>query len=335
MKKIIIIGGGAMGSAFTIPCLENNNKVTITEPYSKRFIKDLSSKDKFHSALKVKLPKNLKFRKFSKELLKEKFDLIVIALSLSGIDFIGKELENLQNKVPILVLTKGLKYEKKGKKILTISEQLKNNYNISNISILKGPCLAKELARKSQTSVIVASKSIKKAKQIGKIISTNYYSTEISTDLTGVELSGAIKNIYSMLIGASEGLSNSKASKEIQSKYFLNTAASLIHRSISEMVEFVSHYGGKPETVYGLAGLGDLYVSAIGGRNSLMGKYLGEGYLYNEAKEKFMKNITIEGAQLALEIGPKILQDLNPKHFPLMFSVLQTICENKKLKISW
>ena len=101
------------------------------------------------------------------------------------------------------------------------------------------------------------------------------------------------------------------------------------------MVEFVSYYGGKPETVYGLDGLGDLYVSAIGGRNSLMGKYLGEGHLYNEAKEKFMKNITVEGAQLALEIGPKILQDLNPKNFPLMFSILQTICENKKLEINW
>ena len=101
------------------------------------------------------------------------------------------------------------------------------------------------------------------------------------------------------------------------------------------MVEFVSHYGGKPETVYGLAGLGDLYVSAIGGRNSLMGKYLGEGYLYNDAKEKFMKNITVEGAQLAIEIGPKILQDLNQQHFPLMFSMLQTICENKKLEINW
>ena len=110
MKKIIIIGGGAMGSAFTIPCLENNNNVTITEPYSKRFIKDLSSKNKFHSALKIRLPKNLKFRKFSRDLLKEQFDLIVIALSLSGIDFIGKELKDLKIKTPILVLTKGLKF---------------------------------------------------------------------------------------------------------------------------------------------------------------------------------------------------------------------------------
>ena len=138
-----------------------------------------------------------------------------------------------------------------------------------------------------------------------------------------------------MLIGASEGLSNSKATKEVQSKYFLNTAASLIHRSISEMVEFDSHYGGKPETVYGLAGLGDLYVSAIGGRNSLMGKYLGQGNLYKDAKEKYMKNVTVEGAQLALEIGPQILKDLKPKNFPLMFSLLSTICDNKKLEINW
>ena len=75
MKKILVIGGGAMGSAFTIPCLENKNDVTITEPYNKKFIKDLSSKKKFHSALKVKLSNRLKFKKFSKNLLRERFDL--------------------------------------------------------------------------------------------------------------------------------------------------------------------------------------------------------------------------------------------------------------------
>ena len=105
-----------MGSAFTIPCLENKNTVTITEPYSKKFINNLKSKKKFHSALKIKLPKKLKFRKFSKELLKEKFNLIVIALSLPGINFINEELKNLKNNVPILVLTKGLKYDKRKKK---------------------------------------------------------------------------------------------------------------------------------------------------------------------------------------------------------------------------
>jgi len=55
MAKILVIGGGAMGSAFTIPCLDNKNNVTITEPYSKQFINNLKSKNKFHSVLKIKL----------------------------------------------------------------------------------------------------------------------------------------------------------------------------------------------------------------------------------------------------------------------------------------
>ena len=318
MKKILIVGGGAMGSAFTIPCLENNNKVIITEPYSKRFIKDLTSKDKFHSALKVKLSKKLKFKKFSKDLLKEKFDLIVIALSLSGIDFIGKELKNLQNKTPILVLTKGLKYEKKDKKILTISEQLRNNYNSLNVSVLKGPCLAKELARKNQTSVVIANKNIKIAKSIGKIISTKYYLTEYSRDVIGVEVCSAIKNIYAMIIGAGQSL---------------NSSSNLFQKSILEMKYLIRYFKGKDETILGLAGVGDLYVSAAGGRNSKMGSYLGKGFTFKTAKKKFMPNDTVEGEQLAREIAPFILKKIDKKKIPLMINFLKTIIGNKKFKI--
>ena len=63
MKKILIIGGGAMGSAFSIPCLDNNNNVTITEPHSELFIKKLSSRDKFHPSLKINLPKKRVLKK--------------------------------------------------------------------------------------------------------------------------------------------------------------------------------------------------------------------------------------------------------------------------------
>ena len=66
-----------------------------------------------------------------------------------------------------------------------------------------------------------------------------------------------------------------------------------------------------------------------------MGKYLGEGYLYKEAKKKFMDEVTVEGAELATEVGKKLKEDLNEKDFPLMFSVIKCICENKKLEISW
>ena len=318
MKKILVIGGGAMGSAFTIPCLENKNKVTITEPYSKNFIRDLSSKSKFHSSLKINLPKNLKFRQFSTDLLREKFHLIVIALSLSGIDFIGKRLKNLKIKTPILVLTKGLKYEKKNNKILTISEQLKKNYNGMNISVLKGPCLAKELARKSQTSVVIASKNIKTAKWIGKQISTNYYLIEFSKDIIGVEVCSAIKNIYSMIIGAGQSL---------------NTSSSLFQKSIIEMKYLTKYFNGNESTTLGLAGVGDLYVSAAGGRNSKMGSYLGKGFTFKKAKKKFMPKDTVEGEQLAREIAPFVLKKINKKRIPLMIKLLRAILNNKKLNI--
>ena len=331
-----------MGSAFAVPCIENKNDVTIVGTHlENELIDNINSNNKIHPALKTQLSTEIKFEKFEKlqTILEQDLDIIVCGVSSVGVKwFVDQISKNYKNTISIVLLTKGLSIL--DSELSTLSDKIKNllkkeGHSKVNISAIKGPCLAAGLANKMRTGTVIANNNIEESQSLKEIISTNYYSTEISEDITGVELSGAIKNIYSMLIGASEGLSNSEAPKEIQSKYFLNTAASLIHRSISEMVEFVSHYGGKPETVYGLAGLGDLYVSAIGGRNSLMGKYLGEGYLYNEAKEKFMKNITVEGAQLALEIGPKILQDLNPKHFPLMFSVLQTICENKKLKISW
>ena len=319
MKRILVIGGGAMGSAFTIPCLDNKNDVTITEPYSKIFIKDYLSKNKFHSALKIKLPKKLKFRKYSKYLLKEKFDLIVIALSLSGIDFIGNQLKELKIKTPILVLTKGLKYEKKENKIVTISEKLKKKYNVKNISVLKGPCLAKELAQKNQTSVVIANKNINIAKSIGKKISTYYYLSEYSTDVVGVEVCSAIKNIYSMIIGAGQSL---------------NSSSNLFQKSLLEMKFLIKYFKGKDETISGLAGVGDLYVSAAGGRNSKMGSYLGKGYTFKVAKKRFMFKDTVEGEQLAKEIGPFILKKIDKKKIPLMVSLLRAILNNKKLKIN-
>ena len=262
MKKILIIGAGAMGAAFAFPCLDNNHKVTLSEPYDLKLIKKLSFKKKFHPVLKLNLPKKLTIKKFSKEILNLKWDLIVVAVSSSGIDLVRKNLKNVKNKCPLLVLTKGLKYDKNSKKIITMSEQL-NLGNKFIVSSLKGPCLANELARKIKSSTVIANKNLKVAKSIGKLISTNYYQVEFSKDIRGVEISSAIKNIYSMIIGSGEGL---------------NTSSSMFRKSISEMIYLIKYFKGKEETIYGLAGIGDIYVSAMGGRNSKMGKYLGKGF---------------------------------------------------------
>ena len=342
MKKILIIGAGAMGSAFSIPCAENNNDVTIIgSVLEDDFISSIKSNKNLHPSIKVNLSNKIKIEKFENigAVTSIDLDLIVVAVSSAGINWVGDEMSKFYKaNTPIVLLTKGLSII--DDQLTTLTEKLemilkKNGHNNVNISSVKGPCLASGLANKMRTGTIIANRNIEEAQKIQKIIQTEYYKCEISDDIEGVEISSAIKNLYSMLIGGSQGLSNPLASKEIQEKYYLNTAASLIHRSISEMVEIVNNYSGKTDTVYGLAGLGDIYVSVSGGRNSQMGKYLGQGYLYKEAKEKFMKSTTVEGAQLALEIGPKLMSKFDKRKFPLLFSILECICENKKLQIDW
>lgn len=342
MKKIVILGAGAMGSAFTVPCVDNNNDVTLVGTHlEEQVINNINDNNNFHEVLKFNLPKELKIKTFDhfQNILKTKPDLIVIGVSSKGIEWAANELsKNLDKNTKILLLTKGLtiiddKFETLVEKFKLILN--KNKVKNVNISAVAGPCLASGLANKIKSSVVIANKDKSIAQEIGEMITTNYYSVEVSDDLIGVEVCAAIKNLYSMLIGASEGLSSNDASKELKNKYFLNTAASLMYKSVYEMCHFTKSLNGKVDTVYGLAGLGDLYVSAAGGRNSKMGKLLGEGYDYKNAKEKFMKNDTVEGAELALEIGSKVLKDFDKDKIPLMASLIEAIIENKRLTINW
>jgi glycerol-3-phosphate dehydrogenase (NAD(P)+) len=342
MKKILVLSAGAMGSAFTVPCLDNENDVSLIGTHLEdQFIDQMMQNDNFHPNLKCKLPSKLKLRRFEKiaEEFKEKPDLIVLGVNSKGIDWAGNEISKYYiSETPILLLTKGLtvinnQYETIAEKLRRILE--KNGLKKINISAVGGPCLAAGLTNKVKSSVVLANQNIDIVKSIGKMISTNYYSTEFSDDLIGVEVCAAVKNIYSMIIGASRGLCSSSASEEIKNKNYLNTAASLMYQSISEMVYFTKFLKGKEETVYGLAGLGDLYVSSAGGRNSKMGEYLGKGLEYKRAKNEFMSNDTVEGAELALEIGPKILQEFKKDKLPLMIGLVESICNNKKLEINW
>ena len=113
------------------------------------------------------------------------------------------------------------------------------------------------------------------------MLSTDYYHTSVSSDINGVEVCAAIKNIFSMVIGASAGLNKTKS----KDKLYLNTSAALVKQSVYEMEVFSEFLNGKKETVKGLAGLGDLYVSAAGGRNSKMGSYIGEGIVFSGSQK--------------------------------------------------
>jgi glycerol-3-phosphate dehydrogenase (NAD(P)+) len=330
-----------MGTAFSFPCSDNNHVVSIIGTHLENDFIDQINSDKKHPVLNCEVPKSVKFLKFEKleQEINKKVDLIVVAVISRGIEWASIELSRvLKSNIPILILTKGLAINNSNYEVLAHKmERLmkKNGIMETNISAAGGPCLAKGLANKIHTSVVFANTDIKIAKQISQLISTDYYHVFTSDDVVGVETCAAIKNIFSMAIGASKGLCHPNASKDKREKNYLNTAAALLQESIYEMIIFTETLKGKRETVMGLAGIGDLYVSADGGRNSKMGMYLGQGMTFKEAKKTKMPNDTIEGADLALEIGTKVKSDFDNKTLPLMTSMINTICDEIPLKIDW
>jgi len=338
MANILILGAGSMGTAFSFPCSDNNHAVTIIGTHLENDFIDQINSTKKHPSLNCEVPKDVKFSKFQKfeEEANKKIDLIVVAVISKGIEWASYEISKvLKNNIPILILTKGLAINNNKYEILAHKmERLLKEKGIKkvNISAAGGPCLAKNLANKAHTSVVFANSDINVVEKISKLVSTNYYHVFTSDDVIGVETCAAIKNIFSMAVGASQGLCDSTKSKE---KNYLNTAAALIQESVYEMIIFVEKLKGKKETVIGLAGIGDLYVSADGGRNSKMGEYLGQGLSFKEAKKTKMPNDTIEGADLALEIGKKVKNDFDSKVLPLMTSIIDAICEEKPLKVDW
>ena len=138
-----------------------------------------------------------------------------------------------------------------------------------------------------------------------------------------------------MVIGFSKGLYNETAEDKLKENNYLNTSASLISQSLYEMKLFVNFLKGNEKTVYGLAGLGDLFVSSQGGRNSKMGEYMSEGYAYSEVKKSKMPTETVEGAELVFEIGSNIKNDFNIKKMPLLIGMVEAILNDKKFEINW
>ncbi len=344
MSKIVIIGAGAMGTAFAFPCLDNNHDINIVGTHLENdFIDQLNKNNRLHPGLNTEIPQGINILKFDQfdAIFKSNVDLIVLGISSKGIEWVADQLFRIYNnkKLPdILMLTKGLSiYQNNYELLVDKLERLLSSKGIKeiNISAVGGPCLATGLANRVHSSVVIANKDVSTAKKIASMLNTNYYHTSFSDDLHGVEVCAAIKNIFSMAVGAAKGLCSKNASNEIREKNYLNTASALIKQSVQEMEIFVEHLKGKKETVKGLAGLGDLYVSSGGGRNSKMGSYIGEGMTFSEAKKSKMEKVTVEGADLAIEIGKKVNEDFDKKKLPLMLGMINAIIEDKKLEFDW
>ncbi len=167
-------------------------------------------------------------------------------------------------KTALISTTKGIEPES----FKLMSQILSEEIPQARLGVMSGPNLAKEIAEGQITGTVVASEDEKLIQEIQQVLSSKTFRVYAGADMFGVELGGALKNIYAIISGLA-------ASKQLGQ----NTVGMLITRSLAEMSRFAVHLGANPMTFLGLAGVGDLFVTCSSelSRNYRVGFALGQG----------------------------------------------------------
>jgi glycerol-3-phosphate dehydrogenase (NAD(P)+) len=211
--------------------------------------------------------------------------------------------------------------------------------NKVSLNAVGGPSIAGELAARRHTCVVLTGADEALLKQFAAWLRTPYYHIWTSTDFVGVEVAVAMKNVYALAVGLVIGLLEKEGEAD-NGAVMYNLAAAIYAQGLGEIAYMVSYMGGQPRSAYTLPGAGDLYVTAQGGRNCRMGRYLGLGMPYSEAKAKYMADITIEGAELAAAIGPTVKNliakgALNGQALPLLQTMIEIVGHDAPVEIPW
>jgi glycerol-3-phosphate dehydrogenase (NAD(P)+) len=269
--------------------------------------------------------------------------LVVVGVNSLGVDWASMVLGDvLPATTPMLMLTKGL--EGDGTKLHLLPDILRGGLPAElqasvQIAAIGGPSIAGELAVRRHTSVVITGHDAVLLDRLAALLRTPYYHVWTNTDFVGVEVSVAMKNVYALAVGLVGGLLE-KDGVGADGYVMHNLAAAIFAQGLCEMSYMVEVMGGQPATVLGLPGAGDLYVTSMGGRNGRMGRWLGLGHHYTDAKRKYMPTETIEGAELALAIGPTVEKmvaagQLAGGRLPLLRAMIQTVCNDEVAKIPW
>ncbi|CAI9386398.1 NAD(P)H-dependent glycerol-3-phosphate dehydrogenase [Microbacterium sp. T2.11-28] len=202
-----------------------------------------------------------------------------------------------QTGAPIVSLMKGVE-KRSGLRMSQVIEQ-ELHCDPARIAVASGPNLALEIAREQPTAAVISSSSRETAEAVALRARNGYFRTFVNTDVVGTEFGGVLKNLIAVAIGIVDGVG-----------YGENTKASIITRGLVEMTDFAVAQGAEPETLQGLAGLGDLIATCQSplSRNNTAGRLLGQGYSFQDVVKQM--NQTAEGLasvapvlQLAREAG--------------------------------
>lgn len=345
MARIVILGAGVMGTAFGVPLADRGHRVAyVGTPLDRDWIASMQETGR-HPKLGVTIPETATAHQDEDlaAVLSGGADLLVLGVSSAGVDWaIDRLARTLPPGLPILLLTKGLAATGDSLRILpdVVTEGLvAAGHRDVRIAAVGGPCIAGELAVRRETGVVIAAPDRRMTDWLVELTAAPYYHARPSTDMIGVEACAALKNFYALGIGYPAGVQQADRPAANDAVRH-NPAAGLFDQAILEMVYLVDHLGGQTETVYGLAGVGDLYVTCQAGRNSRMGRWLGTGLTYSETMATHMKGETVEGADLARTIGPTVDRLLAHEHMkrdrlPLAMAIIDAICHDRPVEMPW
>ena len=262
--KIAVIGDGGWGTANAMLLAGNGHDVTLWGAFPE-YVEEMRRTRRNEKFLKgVVLPDSLKLTADRKEAV-DGAEIVVLAPPSKYFASVVESFKGLITDRHLVVsLTKGL-CERTNKRMTELATEI---LGIKDVVALAGPTHAEEVSRGIPTAIVAACPDEAKARRVQEVWSGPNFRVYTSPDPVGVEIGGAVKNVIAIAVGCSDGLG-----------YGDNTRAALITRGLAEMKRFVLAYGGKPETLSGLAGIGDLIVTctSVHSRNHSVGERLGKG----------------------------------------------------------
>lgn len=259
--RISVLGAGAWGTALAKVLCENGHVVTLWGHLS-RHIESLRSTGLNQPYLPdIILPDSLGFESDLKTAIKER-DMLVFAVPSKAIREIAEQC--IDHPGILVSVTKGIEHDSGLTMCGIISEVTKSN----RVAALSGPSLALEVAKGIPTAIVGASEDEAVARAVQDVFHRPTFRVYPSTDLIGVELGGALKNVIAIAAGVGDGLG-----------FGDNSKAALITRAIVEIRRLGVACGAQPETFAGLSGLGDLTVTCFSklSRNRGFGEKIGSG----------------------------------------------------------
>jgi glycerol-3-phosphate dehydrogenase (NAD(P)+) len=344
MSRIVILGSGVMASALTFPLADNGHDIRLVGTHLDREIIDGVRATGVHPGLARRLPEPV--RPFQLDQIEAAFagaEIVMSGVNSLGVQWAGQRIAALlEPGMQVIAIAKGMAASENGDLHIlpdVLADQVSADLRARvGWAAIGGPSIAGEVAARRDTCVVFTGHDQATLDRLAAAFRTGWYHVWTSTDLVGVEVSAALKNCYALGVGCAEGVLD-RLGRAGGADRNHNYEAALFAQAMAEIGRLVRLLGGRPETPQGLAGVGDLFVTSTGGRNIRVGRLLGAGLRFSEARAR-MGDITLEGAAAIQVIGgalPKLTDRglIGPDELPLLRTLYAVIGEEHPLAIPW